>query len=354
MAPKKKQKTEDGDEDLNLRLRNAVATLNNYSDADVEKLKKFFVNYCSYGVFGKEVAETGTPHLQIYFELLGQKSIRQIRKVTPEKIANIERGYASDPKARAGYCKKGNAPKKMAGDDENFYAKYFDEPGPGYEGFEHGKDDISSPGQRTDLVKAHNAIKTGEKSVSELRQENPMLYHMYGRVLNCLEEDYLSTKCRHPSQDWHRGLAPDGMTKGIWYHGEEGRGKSHALFVTEMEKIGGYDPKRVYDWNLDEEFQTYAGEEIIVINEYKGIHQIKYGTWLKLVDKWPYKIKRKGLAPFPMLAHTVIVASIFHPTEVEWNLSSKDNLNQLLDRFDIKKLEGENRRRSAQGSIITP
>jgi hypothetical protein len=100
----------------------------------------------------------------------------------------------------------------------------------------------------------------------------------------------------------------------------------------------------VYDWNLEEEFQSYAGEEIILINEYKGPHQIKYGTWLKLVDKWPYKIKRKGMCPFPMLAHTVIVASIFSPEEIEWNLSSKDNLNQLLDRFEVKKLEGPNRR----------
>jgi hypothetical protein len=112
-----------------------------------------------------------------------------------------------------------------------------------------------------------------------------------------------------------------------------------------MVAIGGYNPDKVYDWNLDEEFQSYAGEEIITINEYKGIHQIKYGTWLKMIDKWPYAIKRKNMNPFPLLAKKIIVASIFHPTEIEWNLSSKDNLDQLLDRITIKEVVGENRRK---------
>lgn len=342
MAPKKTttkkadgKKPVDDDEDPNLRLRNFCFTVNNYTDECVEKLKNFFLNYCNYGIFGKEVGEEcGTRHLQGYCEFLCRgKSIRQIRKLTPEKIANIQARRSPNPKVAAGYCKKGNDAKKGDDEDSDFYEKYFEVPGPGYEGFEHGHENISSPGQRTDIVKAHNAIKSGEKSVRELRQENPMLYHVYGRVLNCLEDDYLAKQYRCGE-----------MTKGIWYHGEEGRGKSHALFVTECEEIGGYDPDKVYDWNLEEDFQSYAGEPIIVINEFKGIHQIKYGTFLKLVDKWPYKIKRKGCSPFPMLAKKVIVASIFHPTEIEWNLSTKDNLNQLLDRFEIKKLEGPNRR----------
>jgi hypothetical protein len=49
------------------------------------------------------------------------------------------------------------------------------------------------------------------------------------------------------------------------------------------------------------------------------------------------------------VAHTVIVASIFHPQDIEWNLQSKDNLDQLLDRFEIKKLEGPNRRKPVLG-----
>lgn len=349
MAPKKakarKIEPVEG-EDLAQRLSNFCFTINNYTDECVEKMKNFILDYCDYGIYAKEVGEQGTPHLQGYCELKDRKSIRQIRKLTPEKIANIKARRSPNPKVAAGYCKKGDDPKKGENEDSDYYQKYFTEPGPGYEGFEHGE--ISSPGQRTDIVKAHNAIKSGEKSVRELRQENPMLYHVYGRVLNQLEDDYLSTKCRHPDYlecDWMKGFPTTGMTKGIWFTGAEGRGKSHALFMCEEAKTNGkFDPSKVYDWNLDEEFQTYAGEPVICINEYKGIHQIKYGTWLKLVDKWPYKIKRKNLCPYPMLAHTVIVASIFDPTEIEWNLSTKDNLNQLLDRFEIKKLEGPNRR----------
>ena len=200
MAPKKakvrKIESEDG-EDMNMRLRNFCFTVNNYTAECVEKMKTFFLDYCDYGIFGKEVGEAcGTRHLQGYCELKQQKSIRQIRKFTPEKIANIKARRSPNPKVAAGYCKKGNDPKKEDDDDSDYYEKYFEVPGPGFEGFEHGHENISSPGQRVDLSKAHNSIKSGERSVRELRQENPMLYHQYGRVLHALEDDQRRLKFR--------------------------------------------------------------------------------------------------------------------------------------------------------------
>lgn len=340
MAPKKSKTTTKKDKPekvssaevkSNSRMRNCVATLNNYVESDVEKLKEFFEVYCWYGVFGKEVGESGTPHLQIYFELKSQMSLKQIRENNPN-INNVQPRRSPMPKEAAGYCKKGMTTRDDQKPEEG-WSGYFDTPHGDWQGFEHGKKDISSPGARTDLVNAAQLVKTGEKTVKELRQENPNLYHVYNRTLIALEADHLETKFRCGE-----------MTECVWYHGKPGRGKSHAVFVTEMESIGGYNPEKVYDWNLDEEFQSYAGEEIIIINEYKGVHQIKYGTWLKMIDKWPYSIKRKNMSPFPLLAKKILVASVFHPTDIEWNLSSKDDLDQLLDRITIREVVGENRR----------
>lgn len=338
MAPKKSKATtkkdEVSDEDPSQRLRNAVATLNNYSDDDINKMQTFFANDCSYGVYGKEVGESGTPHLQIYFELLRQLSIRQIRKLTPHNIASIQRGFAPEPKARAGYCKKGNDPKKPEENkDPNYYEKYFDTPGPGYEGFECGV--ISKQGQRTDLIKIKGEMNAG-KTVRQLRNEDPMLIHQYGRVLQELENDINREKVRN-----------DVMTTCTWIHGKPGRGKSHMAFVDELASIGGYHPDKVYDWDLEQEFQCgYEGQEIVIINEFKGPHQIKYGTLLKLIDKWPMKIKRKNpLAAREFISKHIIITSVFSPEEIQWNLHSSDDLDQLLDRIEVKELKGENKRR---------
>jgi hypothetical protein len=65
-----------------------------------------------------------------------------------------------------------------------------------------------------------------------------------------------------------------------------------------------------------------------------------------MIDKWPYAIKRKNMSPFPLLTKKILVASVFHPTDIERNLSSKDDLDQLLDRITIKEVVGENRRKA--------
>ena len=105
--------------------------------------------------------------------------------------------------------------------------------------------------------------------------------------------------------------------------------------MTLMEEYGGYNMDNVYDWNLEEQFQDYRGQKVVIINEYKGPHQIAYGTLLKMIDKWPYSVKRKGLGTVPFVAELVIITSVFDPTEIDWNLSVVDNLDKLLRRVEV-------------------
>ena len=92
MAPKKKETTGKEKKDKvsdvasKQRFRNFCATLNNYTDECVQIMQVFMNEYCSYGVFGKEVGESGTPHLQIYCELKARMASSSKRKVTPSKI----------------------------------------------------------------------------------------------------------------------------------------------------------------------------------------------------------------------------------------------------------------------------
>lgn len=167
------------------------------------------------------------------------------------------------------------------------------------------------------------------RSDSSAIRKNHSYGHQYNRILHDLENDRRRKEFRCGE-----------MTECIWIHGLPGRGKSHTAFMDELASVGGYDPDKVYDWDLEQEFQCgYEGQEIVIINEFKGPHQIKYGTLLKLIDKWPMKIKRKNpLAAMDFISKKIIITSVFHPKDVQWNLHTTDDLDQLLDRIQVKEL----------------
>ncbi len=67
-------------EDTSGQHRRWIFTLNNYTDVEVDGLKKEKV-FFSFLLFGKEVAPTtGTPHLQGYFELPKKKTLGGLKK----------------------------------------------------------------------------------------------------------------------------------------------------------------------------------------------------------------------------------------------------------------------------------
>ena len=137
------------------------------------------------------------------------------------------------------------------------------------------------------------------------------------------------------------------MTTCEWVTGKPGRGKSHYAFVTCMEKYGGYSIETAYDWNLEETFQTYNMQKVVIINEYKGPHEIRYGTLLKMIDKWPFWVKVKGKDPVPFVAEHVIITSIFRPEETEWKMSAKVD-SKAVQRMISR--EGGARRGHANGN----
>lgn len=172
-------------------------------------------------------------------------------------------------------------------------------------------------GERTDLEGLKNAILEG-KRVDDIVIENPMLYHQYGRTLNKIEDIALRQKHR----TW--------MTKGIWYYGETGSGKSHRAFEN-------YDNKTHYVLPNDNGWwDGYTGQEIVIINDFRG--EIKYNELLQMVDKWPFSVKRRGREPLPFLAKTVIITSSLKPSDIFKHREEEDKLEQLLRRFDVIKL----------------
>jgi hypothetical protein len=173
-------------------------------------------------------------------------------------------------------------------------------------------------GKRADLISIKDLIMSGEKSVNQICESTPEIYHQYGRTLNKLEDIHFRSKYR----TW--------MTEGIWIHGPTGCGKSHQAFE-------GYTPETHYVLPEDSGWwDGYTGQETIIINEFRG--SIKYSELLDLCDKWPKTVKRRNREPAPFLGKKIIITSSLSPEQVYCNIACSDSLDQLYRRFEILEI----------------
>ena len=174
-------------------------------------------------------------------------------------------------------------------------------------------------GSRGDLKDVVDAIAAGKRTVDDLIMEDPLFFHEYGRTLMKAEDVALRKRVRTE------------MTRGVWYWGPTGVGKSHKA-------MEGFTPETHYIKPLEDQWwDGYTGQGTVILNDYRG--QLKYSELLTLVDKWPHSVKRRGREPAPFLAHTVIVTSALPPHDVYGNVATgRDSISQLERRFQIVEL----------------
>lgn len=270
------------------RSRGWCFTINNYTDDDVTKINSFD---CRYMVYGFEVGQSGTRHIQGFLYMNNDKTLSAMKKkfhstahLEPQKGTSVQ---ASD------YCKK----------DGKFV--------------ERGE--IPQQGRRTDLTSLKDEILAGKK-VDDIVLEDPEMYHKYGRTLHKIEDLRMRKTYRTT------------MTEGVWLYGTTGTGKSEAAFKD-------FNPDTHYHYKYDNsDWQDgYTQQDIVIIDEFRG--QIPMHSLLTMVDKHPnHVMKRRGREPLPFVSKKVIVTSSMHPRDVYKNLNENDKLEQLLRRFKIINL----------------
>ena len=264
--------------------RNYCFTLNNYTETEVEQLKAIG---CSYILLGREVGEQGTPHIQGYVEFENSKRLTTLKKINPRIHWEPRKGTQEQA---IEYCKKDNRWE------------------------EYGKK--KEQGQRKDLDAIKDDILKGKK-VDELAIENPEIVHQYGRTLDRIEDIALRKQFRTE------------MTQGVWLWGETAVGKSHIAF-------DGYNPETHYLWANDGKWwDGYRGQEIVIMNDFRG--EIAYNELLQLIDKWPYKVPRRGREPMPFVSKKVIITSSLPPEKI-YKSKGEDKLEQLLRRLTVTEV----------------
>lgn len=267
-----------------VRARAWCFTINNPTDDD-KKHTAELAEAASYYVEGKEVGESGTPHLQGYVEFKKQKSLSAMKKALPRAHLEKRRGTA---KEAADYCKK----------DGDF--------------IERGV--ISNQGKRVDLIEIADRVTNGA-SVDEIVQENPHAFHCYGRTLERIE----LIRLRRSFRTW--------MTKCVWYWGPTGTGKSHKAFE-------GYSPETHYVWTDDKGWwDGYVGQATVIMNDFRG--SVPYNQLLQLIDKYPHKVSWRSRESVPFLAKKIIITSSLPPDMVYKKRMEEDSLDQLLRRCEV-------------------
>lgn len=264
-------------------------------EADYEKILR--ENQIRYIAYGEETCPTsGRKHHQLfcYFwkaRTTGARSLKKIGSMWGETHCNVEpmRGKITENEA---YCSKESRLIEMG--------------------------EKPKQGARGDLDETKQLILDGSLTADDILEENPQMYHQYGRTIEKLEILALRKKWRK----W--------MTKGTWITGPSKSGKSEKAFEN-------YDPSTHYLKNLNEEWwDGYKGQPIVILNEFRG--QIKFSELLDLVDKHPKMVKWRGRESVPFLARELIITSIHTPYECYANVHDEP-WEQFDRRFQIVELE---------------
>lgn len=256
--------------DKTTRSRGWCFTLNNYTDEDVSILSQGGTSPQDvvYLVFGKEVGDSGTHHLQGYLHTKTVKSFKQAKAIISDR-AHVEPRKGSVKQAIEYCCKDGDV-------------------------IEFG--DRPNQGKRTDLETVANSIIKG-KSISDVAMEHPSVFAKYSRGLR----DLALTTSRPYLRD---------SVCGLWLYGEPGCGKSHYA----QTKYPDAYRKSQNKW-----FDGYAGEKAIILDDLDTgalCHHLK--IW---ADKWSCTGETKGGTVH--LRHDIFVVTSNY--RIEELVPKKDN-----------------------------
>lgn len=136
------------------RAKNWCFTLNNYTPADLDRLSEL-PEGVTYLIYGKEIGESGTPHLQGTVCFQSRKRLPQVIAVLGQCHCSITR-YLNESIT---YCKK-----------EGDFIELGDVP--------------NESGHRSDLEAFKNTVKSGVYALEELREQHSAVCARYPRFVN--------------------------------------------------------------------------------------------------------------------------------------------------------------------------
>lgn len=263
-----------------------VFTTNNPTELDIQRTND---TECIYLIYGKEVASTGTPHLQGYVRFKNQVRFSYVQERFPNSHLEIAKG---SPESNVRYCSK-------EGDV-----------------FEKGRRPMSNS-------EKGESQKTAWKSYMEAAKE--------GRL------DDIDEKVRIRYYRTFKEIAKDYMAKpadaedvtGLWISGPAGCGKSR--YARELAPDSYF--KLCNKW-----WDGYQNETSVIIDDMDKKHDV-LGHHLKLwADRYSFIGETKGGALF-IRPQQIIVTSQYDIEDIWPDDETRDALNRRFKKCKFDKLK---------------
>lgn len=239
--------------------RRWIFVVNNYTDADQDKFREL---ECTYLVYGREVGEEGTPHLQGYVVFKSNKRLSACKKIHATAHWEIARGSNSQNHE---YCTKGGD-CHITGDLP---------------------DDGAGASEASRWTAAREAATAGR-----LEDIPDDIYVRYYRTMKEIKKDHMQ---RPGDLD---------ACSGEWYYGPPGVGKSHLA----REKYPNAYLKMQNKW-----WDGYQEEESVIMDDFDCK---ELGHLMKIwSDKYSFLAETKGGA-IHIRPKRIIVTSNYKPEDL--------------------------------------
>ena len=266
------------------RSRNYVFTLNNYEESDYDALKDHY----RYLVVGKEVGESGTPHMQGYIIFKTMKSLPQLKKILPRAHWEIRRGTHEEARD---YCKK-----------DGDFIEDGDEPMT-----KQAKGAAGGTAEKRRWDDAREAAKKGR--FDEIPSD---IYCKYTSNFHFIARQNMAAPPEINNLDNH------------WYYGPPGSGKSSSARK---------DYPDYYDKPCNKWWDGYQDQEAVIIDDFDKDHKMLGHHLKRWADHYPFTAEIKGSAINIRPKH-IIVTSNYLPEDI---FDDQTLVDAVRRRFKIKK-----------------
>lgn len=258
-------------------------TLNNYTELELASLQALGNELpdIRYIVWGKEIGEEKTPHLQGYVAFTKRKTLKSAKGLLSHRAhCEITKG---SPKQASEYCKK-----------DGDFEEYGQHP--------------TGQGARSDISHCADLIKQG-KTIREIADICPQILLRYGSGVQRLRMQYRPERTGPPELWVLWGRTGTGKTRRVWEFANK-----QELWVHPGQ-----------GW-----FDEYDGHKAVLFDDFDG-SWFKLTYLLKLIDRYVFQVPVKGghvwWAPTTIYFTSNINPKLWYPT------AHDEHKNALLRRF---------------------
>jgi len=273
------------------RLSRFVFTLNNYTPEEEQVIQLLGTTLkMKWLIYGREVGEQGTPHLQGAAVIGRQLAWKTIKNSFPPRTHLEE--MKGTPRESFTYCTK---------EDKNYY-QFGDEP---------------KPGKRNDLLDAVAALRKSSSFRDFVKDDqNASVYVKYTRGLTAFRSLLREPRspARPPTVYWLHGPTGAGKTKHAWEF-------LQYYFGTDQETWISNGSLRWFD--------GYDGHRGAILDDIRA-DSIPYNQLLRVLDRYPLRVEYKG-GTTDWIPQIIIITAPMDPYQF---FRVGDDIEQLLRRIN--------------------